>query len=158
MDAVRPYVVAWISTEVQSGTPHLPHVSDTFYSLSHNLWDPPDHQGVLFQSMEFLTFLGLCTELLGHCGAYCGPFSICCWDNSGPEWISSLRALVLQYPGLHNEAEGHASLGEGVPNTTWNYPGQAPKLLDVRSPETAGATTEEMDNCLGRRVCRQIVS
>jgi hypothetical protein len=60
--------------------------------------------------------------------------------------------------GYHNEAEGHASLGEGVPSTTWNYPGQAPKLLDVRSPETAGATTEEMDNCLGRRVCRQIVS
>jgi hypothetical protein len=55
--AIKPYVVTWISTELRIGTPRLPHVSDTFNSHSHTSEILPDHQGILYHSIAFLTLV-----------------------------------------------------------------------------------------------------
>jgi hypothetical protein len=138
--AIKPHVVAWIATKLWIGTPHLPHVSGFIHS--HTL-----------------------SKILGCHGAYWGPFSLCYWDNSGLEWISSPRALAAQYlRAMAMRWRNVSPSGEGAPVTSpgWNYPGQVPKLLEIRPLKTTRITIEDTEtelsqqgqNYFCRRVCR----
>jgi hypothetical protein len=103
-------------------------MSQTCFICSHTTSEIlSDHQGIRCQSLSFLTFLGLCTEFLGRHGAYPGPFTPCCQDNSGVEWISIPRALVAQYPKATTRRwrDIYLSWGKELLSTSsqWNYPG-----------------------------------
>jgi hypothetical protein len=127
---------------------HTCPVSQTCFIHSHT---PSkillNYQGKLCQSMVFLTFLDLCTELLGHHGAYQGPPSLHCWDNSGPEWISSPRVLVAWYLGASPSREWASELLPGV-ELSW----RSPRLLEIRSPKTIAVTIKDtgMESCFGK--------
>jgi hypothetical protein len=150
--------VAWISTELWIGTPHHP-VSQTRFVRSHKTSEIlPDHQGILYQSVAFLTFLGLCTECLGHHSAYSGPFPC------SAKIIKAQNRFLVQErrwpntPRPQQQSRGMCLLpwGKGFLSTSpgWNYPRWSPKLLEVRPPKTTGVTIKdtEKENCLSKAI------
>jgi hypothetical protein len=128
--------------------PHVPGVSDTFLSLSHNLQDLPPTTKEYFASWR-ISYLGLGTELR----YLLRPFVPVLLDHSDLEWISSPRALVAWYLGATQQGGGtRLPQRKGLPGTSpgWNYPRWAPRLLLIRSLKATGVAIEDTgaENCL----------
>jgi hypothetical protein len=117
----------------------------------------PYHQGILCQEMAFLTFL-VCAQnclvttvftkalscliakiIQAQNGMSFQSKSTGCWDILGPpQW-----GRGMCFP----QGKGLPSISAG-----WNYPRQAPRLLEIRLLKTNRVTIEDtgMENCLSK--------
>jgi hypothetical protein len=92
----------------------------------------------------------LVTKVLTKALSLCVVEIIMAWKEfpAQEHWLPDTSRPLQQGRGMH------LPWGKGILSTSpgWNYPGRAPRLLEIRPPETPGVTIEdtEMENCLGK--------